>query len=297
MKLRSAVVLLCVVLAAAVASAQRPAPDTIPAAGGDITIVPISHASVYIAHGQHVILVDPVRFGPAHPSPPPSPEELAQVRKIPRQPVGDPPAEATSAVLAMRPEQMAHFNGLRPPMIILVTDIHDDHLDGRAIGALKTPTTGVIVPSAAMTRLLGVQGAEAMVNGETKSISGITIEAVPMYNLRPDPQFGVVLHPKGRGNGYVVTIGGKRLYVAGDTACTPEMKALKNIDVAFLPMNLPFTMPPSEAAECATAFKPGIVYPYHYFESDPKAFESALKGSGIDVRLRDWYIGGQTASK
>src|SRR2546428_1360765 len=209
-------------LAAADGSAQRPAPDTIPAAGGDITIVPISHASVYIAHGQNAILVDPVRFGPAHPPPPPSPEELAQVMKIPRQPGVDPPAEATSAVLAIRPEQMAHFKGLRPTTIILVTDIHDDHLDGRAIGALKTPTTRVIVPSAAMTRLLGVQGAEAMLNGETKTVSGITIEAVPMYNVRPDPQSGgAIFHTKGRGNGYVVTIGGKRIYFSRDTAWTP----------------------------------------------------------------------------
>ena len=133
-----------------------------------------------------------------------------------------------------------------------------------------------------------------MANGETKNISGVTIEAVPMYNVRPDPQFGgAIFHTKGRGNGYVVTIGGKRLYFAGDTACTLEMKGLKIIDVAFLPMNLPFTMPPSEAAECARAFKPKIVYPYHYFESDPKEFEAALKGSGIEVRLRDWYITGR----
>ena len=95
---------------------------------------------------------------------------------------------------------------------------------------------------------------------------------------------------KGRGNGYVLTVGGKRLYVAGDTSCTPEMLALKNIDVAFLPMNVPYTMSPSEAAECARAFKPRIVYPYHYFESDPKVFESAVKDIGIEVRLRDWYL-------
>jgi len=111
-----------------------------------------------------------------------------------------------------------------------------------------------------------------------------------MYNLQRGFQ-GELFHTKGRGNGYVVTLGGKRIYVAGDTECTPEMKALRNIDVAFLPMNLPYTMTPAEAADCAKAFKPKIVYPYHYRGQDPKAFAAALKGSGIEVRLRDWYPG------
>ena len=274
----------------AVVSAQGPRPDTIPAAGGNITIIPIAHGSVYIAQGQNAVLVDPVRFSPAHPPPQPTPEELAALKDVPRKQGEDPPAEATSAVLPIRPGQMAPFEGLRAATLILITDIHDDHLDGRAIGVLKTPTTRLIVPPAAIGRLFGVQGAEAMANGARKFVSGMTIEAVPMYNVRPDPQFGgAIFHTKGRGNGYVVTMGGKRIYVAGDTACTPEMRALSNIDVAFLPMNLPFTMPPSEAADCARAFKPKIVYPYHYFESDPKEFETALKGSGIEVRLRNWY--------
>ena len=128
-----------------------------------------------------------------------------------------------------------------------------------------------------------------MANGETRLVGGAKVEAVPMYNPRPDAKFGLVFHTKGRGNGYVVTIGGKRIYIAGDTGCTPEMKTLESIDVAFLPMNLPYTMAPSEAAECARAFRPKIVYPYHYFESDPKVFEAALQGTGIEVRLRDWY--------
>jgi L-ascorbate metabolism protein UlaG (beta-lactamase superfamily) len=126
-------------------------------------------------------------------------------------------------------------------------------------------------------------------NGETKTINGVSIEAVPMYNLQRGPSAGQLFHTKGRGNGYVVTVGGKRLYFAGDTECVPEMKALKNIDVAFIPMNLPYTMPPSEAAECVKAFKPKIAYPYHYMGSDLKQFEDALKGSGVEVRVRDWY--------
>jgi L-ascorbate metabolism protein UlaG (beta-lactamase superfamily) len=140
---------------------------------------------------------------------------------------------------------------------------------------------------AARSRLLDVQGAEPMANGEKKVIGDVTIEAVRMYNLQPDRESGTIFHPKGRGNGYILTLGGKRLYVAGDTACTPEMIALKNIDVAFLPMNLPYTQSPSEAAECAKGFRPRVVYPYHYFESDPRVFESALKDTGIEVRLRD----------
>ena len=110
-----------------------------------------------------------------------------------------------------------------------------------------------------------------------------------MYNLQRGPAAGQLFHTKGRGNGYVITIGGKRLYFAGDTECTPEMKALKNIDVAFLPMNLPYTMPPSEAADCAKAFQPKIVYPYHFQGQKVEDFQAALKGSGIDVRVLNWY--------
>jgi len=189
--------------------------------------------------------------------------------------------------LAVTPDQMTRYRGLPPPTLILVTDIHEDHLDAGAIGALRTRETTVVVPSAAKAQ---VPGAQTIANGQTKTIAGVSIEAAPMYNVRPDPQFGETFHTKGRGNGYILTLGGKRLYIAGDTACTPEMKALKNIEVAFLPMNLPYTMSPAEAAECAKAFMPKIVYPYHYFSSDVKSFEAALTGTGIDVRLRDWYV-------
>ena len=117
-----------------------------------------------------------------------------------------------------------------------------------------------------------------------------------MYNLRPEPRFPDVFHTKGRSNGYVVTLAGTRIYVAGDTACTPEMRALSAIDIAFLPMNLPATMSPEDAAACATAFRPEIVYPYHSFGSDVAAFARALDGSGLDVRLREWYVGVRTTT-
>jgi L-ascorbate metabolism protein UlaG (beta-lactamase superfamily) len=201
------------------------------------------------------------------------------------------------SAVPVRPEQLTRFKGLRPPTLIVITHAHTDHLDPRAIAALATPATRVIVPTAAGTMLLDLQGAETMANGERKVMDGLIIEAVPMYNSRPDPQLGAIFHPKGRGNGYVLTVGGRRLYVAGDTDCTPEMMKLKNIDVAFVPMNLPYTMSPAQAADCVRVMKPKIVYPYHYFESDPRVFESALKGTGIEVRIRDWYVVARAASK
>ena len=109
-----------------------------------------------------------------------------------------------------------------------------------------------------------------------------------MYNMKPAAD-GTIYHEKGRGNGYILTYGGKRFYFSGDTEGTPEMKALRNIDVAFVCMNLPYTMTPEAAAEAVRAFHPAIVYPYHYRGSDTTAFAKALQGTGIEVRLRDWY--------
>ncbi|HEY2516654.1 MAG TPA: MBL fold metallo-hydrolase, partial [Polyangiaceae bacterium] len=115
------------------------------------------------------------------------------------------------------------------------------------------------------------------------------IEAVPMYNLSRGPAPGKLFHDKGRGDGYVFTFGDARVYVSGDTECTAEMKGLTDLKVAFLCMNLPYTMPVEEVAACARAMKPKIVYPYHYRGQDPRAFAALLEGTGIDVRLRDWY--------
>jgi L-ascorbate metabolism protein UlaG (beta-lactamase superfamily) len=126
-----------------------------------------------------------------------------------------------------------------------------------------------------------------MMNGDSRTFVGITIEAVPAYNLvqkRPD---GRPFHPKGEGNGYVLTFGSTRVYVAGDTENTPEMKGLKSIDVAFLPMNLPYTMTPAQVADAVKAFRPKVLYPYHYGETDPGALKELLKGEkGIEVRIR-----------
>lgn len=192
---------------------------------------------------------------------------------------------------------MIRFVGLKPPTLILVTHTHTDHLDPRAIAALRTPETRLIVPTSAKDMLLDVPGAQTMANGERIDLGDLVVEAVPMYNMEPDPQFGSIFHPKGRGNGYIISVGGTRVYVAGDTGCTPGMMGLKNIDVAFVPMNLPYTMSTAHAAACVRAMRPRIVYPYHYFQADPAAFESALKGSGIEVRIRDWYVPAKGSTK
>jgi L-ascorbate metabolism protein UlaG (beta-lactamase superfamily) len=233
--IRTLGMLLLILGAACRATGPRPA-ETIPADDTDVTIVPITHATLQVRHGGDVIDVDPV-----------------------------------SGV---------DYGSLPPATIVLVTDIHDDHFDTRGIGAVMGPHAQVIgpavIPSPPRTVL--------MANGDKKKVGAVSIEAVPMYNVG-----GVTYHIKGRGNGYVIGIGGKRLYIAGDTACTPEMRALAHIDVAFIPMNLPYTMSPADAADCVKSFKPAIVFPYHYSGSSPQEFVDATAGSGVEVRLRNWY--------
>jgi L-ascorbate metabolism protein UlaG (beta-lactamase superfamily) len=193
--------------------------------------------------------------------------------------------EAGGQVVHVDPSQ-GSYDGLPAADLILLTDIHGDHLTPALIAKLKKAGTQILAPDAVVKM---VPEATVIRNGESKTIGAWTIEAVPMYNLKRGPAAGQFYHDKGRGNGYVVTYGGMRIYIAGDTEGVPEMRALKNIDVAFVPMNLPYTMPPDEAAEAVRAFHPKIVYPYHYMGSDLKVFEKALAGSGIEVRLRDWY--------
>lgn len=179
----------------------------------------------------------------------------------------------------------------KPGDLVLVTDIHGDHLNPDMIAKVRKPGAPVVVPAAVQSQAGDkIPGpVEVLANGQTKTVAGVAVEAVPMYNLQRGPAAGQLFHTKGRGNGYILTLGGKRIYFAGDTECVPEIKALKNIDVAFMPMNLPYTMPPAEAADCVKAFKPKIVYPYHFQGQKPEEFESALKGSGIEVRILNWY--------
>lgn len=193
--------------------------------------------------------------------------------------------QAGGQVIQVDPAQ-GNFDGLPPADLVLITDIHGDHFVPATINKVKKANAIVIAPQVVSAQFAG---ATVMHNGETKKVGPWTIEAVPMYNMKRKQPNGQFYHEKGRGNGYVLTYGGLRLYIAGDTEGTPEMRGLKNIDVAFIPMNLPYTMPPEEAADAVKAFHPKVVYPYHYRGSDLKVFEAALKGTGIDVRLRDWY--------
>ena len=195
--------------------------------------------------------------------------------------------EFKGKVIHVDPWGRGDYTGLPKADLILITDIHGDHLDPAQVKKLKKTGTRIVAPQA-----VARTETEAVVlhNGQKKVVSDLEIEAVPMYNHRRGPSPGKLYHDKGRGNGYVLTLGGKRVYISGDTACIPEMKSLADIDIAFVTMNLPYTMPPEEAAECVKAFKPKIVYPYHYRGSDLNVFTRALEAHpDIEVRLRDWY--------
>lgn len=170
--------------------------------------------------------------------------------------------------------------------LVLITDIHSDHFDEAGIAAVRGPEATIVAPAVVAEKL---PGALVLANGEAKDLGFVRVEAVPMYNLERGPEPGKLFHDKGRGNGYVLTVGDRRIYVSGDTECTPEMKALRDIDVAFVCMNLPYTMPPKEAAQCVAAFKPKVLYPYHYRDSNLDELEAALAGSGVEVRRREWY--------
>lgn len=194
--------------------------------------------------------------------------------------------EAGGKVIQVDPVGPELYTGMPPADLILLTDIHGDHMSPPTIAKVKKADTVIIAPAAVAKT---VTEAQVLANGESKKWNGWTIEAIPMYNIKRGPSEGKLYHDKGRGNGYVLTYGGKRFYISGDTEGIPELRALKNIDVAFVCMNLPYTMPPDEAADAVKAFHPKVVYPYHYRGSDLSVFQKGLEGTGIDVRLRDWY--------
>ena len=195
--------------------------------------------------------------------------------------------EQGGKVIQVDPAQ-GDFSKAKPATSCSSPTFTGDHLNAADIALVRKAGAPVVMP-AAVQQTAGDKipaPIEVLANGQTKTVAGVSIEAVPMYNLPgPSEQF----HTKGRGNGYIVTLGGKRMYIAGDTACTPEMKALKNIDVAFIPMNLPYTMTPAEAADCVKVFKPKVAIPYHFQGQKPEDFSSALKGSGVEVRILNWY--------
>lgn len=168
--------------------------------------------------------------------------------------------------------------------LILVTHEHGDHLDVKLINDLKKQETLVFCNENSIQK---ITWAMAMKAGDRQEINSIVIEAVHAYNIVHERSPGQPFHPKGAGVGYILTIGDKRFYIAGDTENIPEMKLLKNITVAFLPMNLPYTMTPEMVADAAKALKPKILYPYHFGETNTDEIIKLLKDSGIEVRIRN----------
>lgn len=179
---------------------------------------------------------------------------------------------------------VADFTKLPKADIILLTHDHPDHLDPKVLAILRKEKTVLVLNQTCAKQ---VEGGMVMKNGDVKTVEGLKIEAVPAYNIIHKRDDGQPFHPKGAGNGYVITFGDKRVYVAADTENIPEMKELKNIDVAFLPMNLPYTMTPEMVTDAAKMIKPKILYPYHFGETDTSKLVNLLKDTKeIEVRIR-----------
>lgn len=176
------------------------------------------------------------------------------------------------------------------PDIIFITHTHGDHLNPETLAALDTDYTTFVVPLA-VTEQLDVPHEKIVIinNGRSTEVMNIPVSAIPMYNLPEDDPDS--RHPKGRGNGYIIVFGGKTVYVSGDTEDIPEMRALEGIDIAFVCMNLPYTMDINQAADAVTEFQPAIVYPYHHRGQDIREFKKLVDAAGVDVevKLRDWY--------
>lgn len=230
-----------------IAEAQLPQPDHEKVKGGELTIQPITHATLILTYQKKNIYIDPTGGADA-------------------------------------------FKGLAAPDMILITDIHGDHFDPKTIEAINTTKAVLVVPQAVADKLQPANKQKVVIlkNGDKTQQQSISIAAIPMYNLPEAPD---ARHPKGRGNGYILTIGGKNIYISGDTEDTPEMLSLKNIDIAFVCMNLPYTMDVNQAAQGVLAFKPKIVYPYHYRGQDVNTFKTLVNSGdkNIEVRLRNWY--------
>ncbi len=243
---------------AAVALAAMAVPaladDTIATDKGDLTIHPFHHASMLITWNGVHILVDPAPL------------------------MGGPKVDDITAEYKTAPA----------PDLILVTHEHGDHFNVPILEAVTGAGTVLVTCQDVADKLPADLKAKATVlaNGASLTVKGVPIMAVAAYNTTPDH---MKFHPQARhDNGYVLTVGGKHVYIAGDTEETPEMKALQNIDVAFLPMNQPYTMTIDEAVQAVKDFKPKVVYPYHYAGSDVKAFKKQV-GDAADVRLLEWY--------
>lgn len=184
----------------------------------------------------------------------------------------------------------ARYEGLPAATAILITHGHGDHFDIPTLEAIAG-TAPILTSQEVFDKLPDAlkANATAVANGGSGDLNGIPVAVTTAHNTTEDR---MRYHPVGVGNGYLISFGDKVVYVAGDTEPTPEMLALTGIEVAFLPMNLPYTMTVEQAAEAVNTFKPKVVYPYHYSDSDLAAFEAAVD-EGIEVRLREWYPNGQ----
>lgn len=203
--------------------------------------------------------------------------------------------EHEGTVIHVDPWGRGDYSEAEQADLILVTDTPGDHLDPDLIAELRKPGAPVVLSDrpedardeGSRERLLRVPDATVMDNGDRLTLAGVDIEAVPMYDIIPGEPF----HARGEGNGYILTLGDTRVYLAGVTECTPDMREIRDIDIAFVPMNLPHgRMPPSEAAECVKLIRPRVVYPYHYREQPIDEFIEALADEPeIEVRVHDWY--------
>lgn len=230
------------------AQAQLVQPDDEKVKDEELTIQPVTHATLVLSYNKKNIYIDPTGGASA-------------------------------------------FKGLAAPNLVVITDIHGDHFETATIKAIDTEDAVLVVPQAVADKLPATTDKQKVVvlkNGDKTEQAGISIAAIPMYNL---PETADSRHTKGRGNGYILTIGGKNIYISGDTEDIPEMRALKSIDIAFVCMNLPYTRDVNQAAQGVLAFKPKIVYPYHYRGQDVNTFKTLVNAGdkNIDVRLRNWY--------
>lgn len=203
--------------------------------------------------------------------------------------------EYEGTVIHVDPFSRGDYSEALPADLILVTDTPGDHLDPALIAELRKPGAPVVVSDrpedardeGSRERLLQVPDAIVMDNGDRLTLAGIDIEAVAMYDLLPGEPF----HAQGEGNGYILTFGDTRVYLSGVTECVPEIQAIEDIDIAFMPLNLPHgRMEPLAAAECVKIIRPAVVYPYHYRELPIDVYLEALANEpDIEVRVHDWY--------
>jgi len=185
--------------------------------------------------------------------------------------------------------EQSRFEGLRPPTLILVTHEHGDHFSNETLRGLPGDAPLVVNPGVYEALSPGLRSRTTrLANGDSAVVTGIPVTALPAFNTTPDR---LKYHPRGLYNGYLLSIGNARVYIAGDTEDTPEMRALSDISLAFLPMNMPYTMTIEQAASAVEAFRPVVVYPIHYKGSDLPAFKTLVDAgkSGTEVRIRDWY--------